>query len=521
MQRLFLEREDANSESATLVAWLVADGETVQRHQRICVLETTKATIDMVAPQPGILRHRYPEGSEIAFGTTLGWILEAGEDSPDPEDTRETGGAAETAGLQISRAAARLIEEAGIDPTAIREHGFITEKEVRRHMARSRRQAAPPHPALADIDLEAVSLPPGLGQDDHGRLDPVFLSRLREEGERFRRLHPGEKLQAYRKHGAAIAEDVHLGPGSLLIAPRLVIGPGSRIGAETTADCAEQLAIGALSHFGPGLTVRARCAVFGDNVHAGRGITIGGGGHRDPWAVFAAGNLTFIGDEVFINVCRAVLLGREVFLTMRSIIVTHNIGHSPLEGFENRFAPVILEDRCQVGMGCTLYAGVRIGREAIVGSGSYVLAPVPAGKLAMGVPARVVAEARRPVSAARRRELAREMVEEFGRLLAARGERVERIDGGGGLRIRREGRLHELLYADRADQLPPGDPASDKVYVVLEGSDASPGDGLLLELLPRRARGQATAFGESVREYFRKRGIRFEPGPWRYSGGWL
>ncbi|MDQ7088614.1 MAG: hypothetical protein Q9Q13_12495 [Acidobacteriota bacterium] len=98
---------------------------------------------------------------------------------------------------------------------------------------------------------------------------------------------------------------------------------------------------------------------------------------------------------------------------------------------------------------------------------------------------------------------------------------MERIDGGGGLRIRREGRLHELLYADRADQLPPGDPASDKVYVVLEGSDASPGDGLLLELLPRRARGQATAFGESVREYFRKRGIRFEPGPWRYSGGWL
>ncbi|MDQ7088613.1 MAG: biotin/lipoyl-containing protein [Acidobacteriota bacterium] len=341
MQRLFLEREDANSESATLVAWLVADGETVQRHQRICVLETTKATIDMVAPQPGILRHRYPEGSEIAFGTTLGWILEAGEDSPDPEDTRETGaaGAAETAGLQISRAAARLIEEAGIDPTAIREHGFITEKEVRRHMARSRRQAAPPHPALADIDLEAVSLPPGLGQDDHGRLDPVFLSRLREEGERFRRLHPGEKLQAYRKHGAAIAEDVHLGPGSLLIAPRLVIGPGSRIGAETTADCAEQLAIGALSHFGPGLTVRARCAVFGDNVHAGRGITIGGGGHRDPWAVFAAGNLTFIGDEVFINVCRAVLLGREVFLTMRSIIVTHNIGHSPPGGLREPLCP--------------------------------------------------------------------------------------------------------------------------------------------------------------------------------------
>ena len=71
---------------------------------------------------------------------------------------------------------------------------------------------------------------------------------------------------------------------------------------------------------------------------------------------------------------------------MRSLIVTHNIGHSVLEGFENRFAPVVLEDRSQVGLGAVLYAGCRIGAEAIVASNSYVVGEIPAGAFAIGVP---------------------------------------------------------------------------------------------------------------------------------------
>ena len=81
-----------------------------------------------------------------------------------------------------------------------------------------------------------------------------------------------------------------------------------------------------------------------------------------------------------------MLIGREAFVTMRSVLVTHNIGHSLLEGFENRFAGIVLEDRAQIGVGAVVYAGCRIGREAIVGSNSYVVADIPAGQLAVGVP---------------------------------------------------------------------------------------------------------------------------------------
>jgi hypothetical protein len=41
----------------------------------------------------------------------------------------------------------------------------------------------------------------------------------------------------------------------------------------------------------------------------------------------------------------------------------------------------------------------------------------------------------------------------------------------------------------------------------------------VLDLLGSRVHGEGDVVLESVREFCRKRGIRFEPGPWRYRGG--
>ena len=126
-----------------------------------------------------------------------------------------------------------------------------------------------------------------------------------------------------------------------------------------------------------------------------------------------------------------MLIGREVFLTMRSLIVTHNIGHSVLEGFENRFAPVVLEDRSQVGLGAVLYAGARIGSEAIVASNSYVVGEIPAGAFAIGVPAKATGSSSHKLSDARRLELARRFVDDLHELLALRGHDVSAIENDG------------------------------------------------------------------------------------------
>jgi carbonic anhydrase/acetyltransferase-like protein (isoleucine patch superfamily) len=239
-------------------------------------------------------------------------------------------------------------------------------------------------------------------------------------------------------------------------------------------------------------------------------VRFGGGGHRDPWALLAVGDLAFVGDEAFVNVCRPVLIGREAFVTMRSMIVTHNIGHSVLEGFENRFAPVVVEDRAQVGLGAVVYAGCRIGAEAIVASNSYVTGDIPAGAFAIGVPAKVTGKASHAVSRSRQLELGRRIVDDLRELLRLRGHDVSQTDDGfevAGVNV-----LFSPSYTGGVD--------GDAVVLTLESRVDDPEDGVaVLDLLARQIHGGGGPVLDEVREHCRKRGIRFEPGPWRYGGG--
>jgi hypothetical protein len=56
------------------------------------------------------------------------------------------------------------------------------------------------------------------------------------------------------------------------------------------------------------------------------------------------------------------------------------------------------------------------------------------------------------------------------------------------------------------------------VVLTLEAGDAPPGCAVL-DLLTRSVSGEGGVLLDSAREFCRKRGIRFEPGPWRYRGG--
>jgi acetyltransferase-like isoleucine patch superfamily enzyme len=292
-----------------------------------------------------------------------------------------------------------------------------------------------------------------------------------------------------------------------------VIADGVRLGSKATVVCEEVVAIGDGSWFRDDFEIRCRRAYLGAGIHGGARVRFGGGGHRDPWATLVVGDLAFVGDEVFVNVCRPVLIGREVFLTMRALIVTHNIGHSVLEGFENRFAPVVLENRSQVGLGAIVYAGSRVGAEAIVASGSYVVGDIPAGSFAIGVPAKVTGSASHRLSEGRQLELARRMIDDLHELMALLGHSVSAIEGDDprGFEVKGARVLFTPSYRGGV-----GGPA---VVLTLDVRGGVPDGVAVLDLLGRHVHGSGGVVLESVREFCRKRGIRFEPGPWRYRGG--
>jgi acetyltransferase-like isoleucine patch superfamily enzyme/glycine cleavage system H lipoate-binding protein len=512
MLEIVLTREDANTEYALLAEWLVEDRSDVTAGQPVCVVETTKATVEVESPGAGTIVQLYGEEVEVELGKTIAYVAETADElasvdakaaekseKPSAEDRKAT------------RKAAELAELHGIDLSAIEKRGFITEKDVEALIAAQKAAGAPAGggPALAGVSIDGVSLPSTFDLDESiGALDPSFLAALDHDA--FRTLSSDEKIAALRGAGAQIGEGVDLGEASLVVAPRIVIEDGVRLGGRATLVCEEVVAIGELSQFGPDLELRCRRAFLGSGIWGGRSVRIGGGGHRDPWATLTVGDLAFVGDEAFVNVCRPVLIGREVFLTMRSLIVTHNIGHSLLEGFENRFAPVVLEDRSQVGLGAVLYAGARIGSEAIVASNSYVVGEIPAGAFAIGVPAKATGSSSHKPSVARRLELARRFVDDLHELLALRGHEVSAVEDDAfeveGTRI-----VFTQSYRGGVDA-----PA---VVLTLDVREEPPVDVAVLDLLGRRVHGSGGVVLDSVREFCRKRGIRFEPGPWSYPGG--
>jgi hypothetical protein len=67
-------------------------------------------------------------------------------------------------------------------------------------------------------------------------------------------------------------------------------------------------------------------------------------------------------------------------------------------------------------------------------------------------------------------------------------------------------------------EIEPGD--GETVVLALGMTGEAPAGCVVLDLLARRAYGETGGpLCDSVREFCRKRGIRFSPGPWRYTGG--
>jgi len=517
MLEIVLTREDANTEFALLAEWLVDDRAEVTHGQPVCVVETTKATVEVESPGAGTLVQLYGEDVEVELGKTIAYVAESADElaTMDAKAAEKPAAKAAPGDRKATRKAVELADLHGIDLSTVEKRGFITEKDVEQLIVAQKASESPAvGPILAGVSAEGVSLPSTFDPDGtSGALEPSYYELLRRDQDEFRALSAADKVRTLREYGAVVGDDVDLGEGSLVLAPRIVISDGVRLGPRATIVCEEVFAVGSLSQFGADLELRCRRAFLGNGIWGGRSVRFGGGGHRDPWATLTVGDLAFVGDEAFVNVCRPVLIGREVFLTMRSIIVTHNIGHSVLEGFENRFAPVVLEDRSQVGLGAVLYAGCRIGAEAIVASNSYVVGDIPAEAFAIGVPAKVTGTSSHKLSDSRRLEIAQRMIDDLHELLALRGHAVSAISEGDPRGFEVEGAQVLFTPAFRGTEEAPA------VVLTLEVRGDVPEGVAVLDLVARRVHGSGGVVLDSVREFCRKRGIRLEPGPWRYPGG--
>ena len=102
----------------------------------------------------------------------------------------------------------------------------------------------------------------------------------------------------------------------------------------------------------------------------------------------------WIGPQCFIYASGAIHIGRDVGIGPGVKIMSS--GHQtnkPTDPILHRpitYKPVLLDDGCDIGAGSIILMGVNIGKKVQIGAGAVVIDNIPAGKTAVGVPAKIL-----------------------------------------------------------------------------------------------------------------------------------
>ncbi|MEN3372854.1 biotin/lipoyl-containing protein [Dechloromonas sp. ZS-1] len=74
---LLMPMINVNDQSVELVSWSVNDGDSVRKGDTLCVVETTKSAVEVIAEADGVLRATAPSGQSYEVGYPIGFIAES------------------------------------------------------------------------------------------------------------------------------------------------------------------------------------------------------------------------------------------------------------------------------------------------------------------------------------------------------------------------------------------------------------------------------------------------------------
>src|ERR1700728_1204278 len=75
---LTIPQETVNDESVRILSWKVASGSKVEKDQQLCEVETSKAVMDIEAPEAGVVVYSAQAGEEVPVGSTICQIVPEG-----------------------------------------------------------------------------------------------------------------------------------------------------------------------------------------------------------------------------------------------------------------------------------------------------------------------------------------------------------------------------------------------------------------------------------------------------------
>jgi acetyltransferase-like isoleucine patch superfamily enzyme len=308
-----------------------------------------------------------------------------------------------------------------------------------------------------------------------------------------------------------LGDNVRIGRHVLIRGGRIEIKRDSRIGNMSTIKVKSRLVLGEHG------IMNEQCEIAGVDIEIGRELwmlptaKIGGGSAFEVHSRLRAGHWLHLGMRTLVNTARPVVLGNEVGLGTGTSLYTHGAYPSALDGKPAAFGPISIGDRSWLP-GAIVNPSVDIGPDCVVGVGSVVNRDLPAGCLAAGIPAKVIKENAyvHPLAGAARQTFIRDLVRDFGEICTDR-HRVEFSEASSGPRARVDNIWIGYL-ATFEGAIPTLDGASAAVVLTdeaLEPISAAPCPTTVIDLTAKHLDGPATELTERLLNQMRRYGVRF------------
>lgn len=126
-----------------------------------------------------------------------------------------------------------------------------------------------------------------------------------------------------------------------------------------------------------------------------QGVTLLCSGEHLSHPKIIIGANTYINRNTFLDAIESITIGKDCAIGPSCYITDHDHGLDP--NFPPLAQPMFskptkIGDRVWIGANVTILKGVTIGNDTVVGAGSVVTKDIPAGAIAVGVPAKVIKE---------------------------------------------------------------------------------------------------------------------------------
>jgi acetyltransferase-like isoleucine patch superfamily enzyme len=351
MKPVLVPTTDVNSETGLLLAWYAADRDEVEAGETIAEIETSKAIIEVPAPERGLLLHAAREGAEVRLSEPVARLfadVSALESYVEQERRRRVKDG--ESGPRVTEPARRRAEELGVDLASLGGDHLITVGMVEAAAA-SAGAIDLPDPLPGRTGRPRIALI-GAGL---GATQVIDILQTAESGTPV----------------AVVDDDRSRWAGEVMGVP--VVGGPERLEA-LFGERAFDAAIIAIS---TSVSARARLR------QALEALGIPLANAIDPTARIAAG-VTFGSGNVVCAFCHfgvGTVVGSNNFLSAYNSYDHHNrLGSDISTGPTCATSGlVVLGDRVRLGTGIYVEPHVELGDDVQVASGSIIVTSVPAG----------------------------------------------------------------------------------------------------------------------------------------------